>query len=177
MKRVLNILTLLFLITACGKSHIEFDLPPKKKDAPPKTSSFDTLDFTLSASRDYGPSSWNDDEKVAENTGNYLVPEEIEVIAGNSGTGWVTLVINDRKFCFQGNASNNSSMDGDKFVLKHEKSRLDRECHESAYTIAHSPHIFITKGDELTFSINGGGCSELESTCVYTETEIGIKFR
>lgn len=134
-------------------------------------------EISINASRNYNPSKWYDFNKIVESNFESIVPNEIHVITGNSGTGWVSLIIGSRKFCYQGNASNNQTLDGDKFILVIEKSNVDSQCSSSTDKINANRSVTIKQGDIISLSVNGGGCSNSAGTCVYTEvaTEISSK--
>lgn len=134
--------------------------------------------ITMIASRDYAPSSWDSHYYTVENTGTYFVPEMIEVNFGNSGTGWASLSTADRKFCFQGNASNNNARNGRQFVLKHEKSDLYEECYEKHSNITADQKLILRQGEQIKLSIDGGGCSSQNPrSCMETEGEIILLYQ
>lgn len=165
MKKFLLMLMLIFLVVSCAKKSSSSS---NKSSVDTPAISVDPEDILLSASRDYRPSDWNNDERKLEFAASFLIPEEVDLIAGNSATGWMSLYVGSRKFCYQGNGANNSSI-GDKFILKHEKLSLEEQCHNSTDNIEFSAIADVELGDEVKLVINGGGCS---SICEYTEVEV-----
>lgn len=164
-------LLLLTLLFSCGGSK-KVGNNSDTSDAVNDTAPISATDIEISASRDYNPSSWNDFELQAAASANYSVPLELEVIAGNSGTGWASLYIGNRKFCYQENAPNNNTNNGTKFILIKEKSNLSTECYQNQDNIAYNQQVNVSKEDSIRLSINGGGCGPF---CMFTEAHAVIE--
>lgn len=170
--------TLVFLISAlilvsCGKS----------KNKSSSSGALDVsngnvvvtpTDLSFTASRDYNPSSFNSYNDTIDVPGNYQVPSQINVVFGNSATGWLSLVIGNRKFCYQGNASNNQVANGTKFLIKWEKSNINEDCTSGNFKIPFNNSLTVAKDDVIGLSVNGGGCSSNAGTCLYTEVTVTI---
>lgn len=131
----------------------------------------------LTASRNYDPSEWHNHEETVEHSGLYLVPQSIDVNFGNSGTGWASLTTANRKFCFQGTASNNNARNGHHFILKYEKTDLSEHCHEGHTNIDYNTDLELRQGDRVKMSIPGGGCSlNRPASCLETEAAMTLLF-
>lgn len=165
MKNLLLILCLILLASACGK---------KRKSSPVADviQAPIAVDIVLSASRTYGPSSWSNGLLTAPATANYEVPERVDIDFGNSGTGWLSLVIGNRRFCFQGNASNNSTANGTAFLLIREKAVVTEDCHTNLHNQPANRIVQISQGTEIRLSIPGGGCSS--GACQDTGVELRL---
>lgn len=165
-------LLIMLLLISCGrtKDRNTLVLPPEV----PAESSTETTpevvepeapiipqELILYASRDYNPSVFNPQTGTIIGTGTFIVPDELIVVSSNSnaGTGWASLIISDRKFCYQGNASNANTMNGSKFLLKHE-SVLTEECHLKVIAKPElDSEIELKDKDSATLSVHGGGVS------------------
>lgn len=172
--KILITLMIILSVTSCGKSK------SKKRSYSPQTDSSTggvqaiPEDLTFIASRSYGPSTFSDYVDSISVSAEYEVPLEAEVITGNSGTGWLELIVGNRKFCYQGNASNNQTPNGTKFILQWEKTNLSAPCHSSSGKIPYSTTYHAQAGDEIRLSVNGGGCSNSSGACVYTEARLDL---
>lgn len=111
-------------------------------------------------------------------TGYYQVPKSISLSYGNSGTGWASLRAADRKFCYQGTASNNNARNGDRFILKSEKSSLSEPCHENHSNIGYDKSLYLRQGESVNLSIPGGGCSlSSPASCLDTKAQLVLLFK
>jgi hypothetical protein len=131
-------------------------------------------EVTIKASRDYQPSIWNHGSYIMLTTSIYNIPEEIEILSGNSGTGWLSLYASGRKFCYQGNASNNKTPDGDLFVLVKEKTDLNEECYSNNSNTTYDTEVYLEKDFVIDLEVNGGGCSVGKGACLFTEVSATI---
>ena len=162
--RKIALIALVFTISSCDQDR-QRTIIQSGGDGNGKSSQA-LREISLNASRDYRPSSWNNYEDNAEQTGEFLIPEIISTIEGNTGTGWLSLAIGERKFCYQGDARNNNSGDGDSFIIKKEKTDLNEDCFKNSNDQNYALEVLINEGDSVTLSVNGGGCGSL---CEYTE--------
>lgn len=160
-------LSLILLLAACGgKDHTSYTTYlTEEAEALP-------ADIVITASRTYSPSSWDSFERTSQVEGVFEVPKRLLVLEGNSGTGWASLIIGDRKFCYQGTAKSNSHT-SDVFELKREKSSLSEDCFGSSGNLTADREVSIWKDDKIKFEINGGGCG---SKCSETEALAVISF-
>ena len=133
-------------------------------------------DFAITASRTYNPSSWSNGSYTASFPAFYRVPLQIQVISGNSGTGWSSLVVGDRKFCYQGNASNNHTPNGNLFMLKNERTSVSTDCSSGSNIIVFDQNISLQSGTQISLSVNGGGCSNSAGACLNTQVSAVIEF-
>lgn len=197
MKFVYGIVLIFVFTSACSKNKSQqpgqLPLAPVPEVAPPITADtnhdldidsdtplsptpvFQPEVLLISASRDYNPSHWNNYQGIASFDGIIKIPLTIDVTAGNSGTGWTTLQIQERKFCYQGVAMNNQTANGHLFVLKKEITNQQDSCHNSLSQIELIDRkVIINKGDQIILEVNGGGCSSVHGSCMYTEVSMEI---
>lgn len=158
------LLSFLFLLGACNSEDPseESETPVATPTPPPPPK-----DILLNASRDYGPSSWNPMQVQAPVDGTYSMPSELLVLAGNSGTGWASIKFPSKKYCYQGNASNNNTPNGTKFILKHQSNNIEDPCYANPKDPASSTQMILAN-DIIELNISGGGCA---SHCEFTEIE------
>jgi hypothetical protein len=100
--------------------------------------------------------------------GTYKIESEIPVLEGNSGKGWLGLTIGNRKFCYQGNASNAATVDGDKFILNKELSDISANCESTEYDMPFTTEVEISFHDQIELVIEGGGCAVGLGACLST---------
>ena len=128
----------------------------------------------VSASRDYNPSRWQNGVIAVEQNGLFHLPTELQVLAGHIGTGWASISIGGRKFCYQGNASSNNQDDGTSFQLRFEKLSPNDECHHASTNIPYQRDISLQSGQLITLQVHGGGCG---TSCNFLELEARINPR
>lgn len=156
-------------VLGCGKSA---DTEPQTQTATPAIQ----RDITFEASRGYNPSSWSNYTEEIVLDSRARVPIELIVTNnGNSGTGWASISTEDRKFCYQGNASNNNTSNGDKFVLVKEKTLLTEECFQANNDAVYDSVIDLKSGQIINVSVHGGGCSNSRGTCLNTTVKGSIE--
>lgn len=159
--RSLTALIWIFTLVGCGKM-------PKSKSS--SSDDIDTIsnpaitagELELHAARDYNPDQWEHGQLINYIKGWFDVPAQIDVTQGESATGWVSLYVGTRKFCYQGSSASN----GTKFILKHEKTAPDVDCESTLSNFAFDRKVFIGQGDSIKLSVNGGGCGQ---NCYRTE--------
>jgi hypothetical protein len=169
MKTICTFLGLILLIS-CGKDDAGAENPVSGG-----TGALDSVtpeEISLTASRRYAPSEFNSHETVIEVDANFTVPTTIDVLEGNSGTGWLQLRVGSRKFCYQGNASNNQTLNGTHFIAKWEKSVLTEPCHSGGAKIPFVPTVSALIGDIVKLTVDGGGCSKGHGACLFTEVDL-----
>jgi hypothetical protein len=119
----------------------------------------DNVDISALASRTYSPSTWSHLDMVSLQAGDFELSSEIMVLAGNAGTGWASIVINNIRYCFQGNAGNNNQL-GDRFELKYQKTNLSEQCYQGSNSPA-VVDITLAIGTSIKMEIHGGGCGSI----------------
>lgn len=128
---------------------------------------------SIIASRDYSVSGNFQNAEVTLPQGTYKIPKSISVLAGNAGTGWVELEVGGNKFCYQGDAKNNSE-ESLNFSLK--KMQLTpAPCHSNSPSTDLSEataSVTLLSDDSAKLSVRGGGCS---GYCSFTEVEANLK--
>ena len=178
--RFLSILFVMGLLVSCGDNATNAtpleDLSPEIKPLPedldpPGNNPIEKDLVIFEASRDYNPSAWHSDRQIANFEGEYIVPEEVFIAEGNAGNGWMTLVVGNTKYCYQGNARSSRHY-GDSFKLKYAKEIDGGPCYSNQDTFEAVETTQITLDDELVLSVDGGGCSD---QCEYTIVSIGLE--
>jgi hypothetical protein len=99
------------------------------------------------------------------------IPSEVTVASGNAGTGWLSIRTGTERYCYQGNASNNSTPNGTKFVLK--KKTLGNACNGTGMTISGQQDLVGLSKTIVTMAIDGGGCSG--SACSTTIVNMSLE--
>lgn len=163
----LVLLSLTFI--GCGKSSDTSN--PENSPATPAIQ----RDIVFEAARGYNPSSWSNYTEEIVKDADARLPIELEVVEGNSGTGWTSITTPERKFCYRGNASNNNTANGTKFILAKEKTVLTEECHQTANDDVYDLDINLQTGQEIKVSVHGGGCSNSRGTCLNTTVKGSIE--
>jgi hypothetical protein len=173
---MLKLIFIMMLVTACSKNEGEVTLDEPATTNPGITEPVQEVakDIFLTASRDYNPSDWNNDQLTVSVGSDYVIPIELLVQSGNSATGWASLIIGPQKFCYQGNASNNSTANGTKFVLKKVKTNINVDCFNNSDNGNIIATVTIASGETVSLSVNGGGCSNNAGACIFTEVEAKI---
>lgn len=167
--RLLAIIFTALILSSCLDSDSSPEELDENEQTPPPP--VELREINMNASRDYNPSSWHHHDKISQQSGDFLAPESLPVLAGLPGTGWASLYIGERKFCYQGDGSSNSAGDGTQFILVKEKAQLSPPCHSAGQDIEFNREVEIQKDMELRLEVNGGGCSSSQNTCVYTEVQ------
>lgn len=160
MKNIL-ILSMLILISCGGKSD---DTQPPHKEI----SDGERIDsrIHLIASRDYNPDTANSYKEHVGYNAFFRVPIEISVSEGQSGNGWLSLTLGDRKYCYQGNKV--LGKNGDKFSLISEIEDINVVCSKNGLKDIFDAFVFLEKDDIIKLEVNGGGCG---SNCGYVRVE------
>lgn len=132
-------------------------------------------DISFTVRRYYNPSTWlNYTEEVVKTT-EARMPIEIEVTEGNSGKGWLSIVTPERKFCYQGNATNIRTANGTRYILIKEKSVLSEDCELTVNDQLFDREITLVQGEQIHVTIHGGGCSQTPNTCLTTTARGNIE--
>ena len=118
------------------------------------TNSVDTL---VQAERFYAPSDWGNGELLI-GAGLYEVPSRIATLVGISGTGWASVTVGNRQFCYQGRNANSTE-----FRYRGEKP-AGQDCHLGSLKKTGSI-LLVTAQTTLVVRIDGGGCNSL---CTHT---------
>lgn len=156
-----------FILSACSDSEPEVVASGNRRNTPPVVG-VKPKDIELYAIRDYQPNFWQSLNLEAKASGRYQIPERLDIIFGNSARGWASLRIAERVFCYRGNATSTSTLDGDAFILQHEKNDMTKECNNSATNMKVVPYATIQKNDLVRLHITGGGCSSVSGACLNT---------
>ena len=127
----------------------------------------------ITAKRVYFPHSCEDGKESIGRSGTILIPREINAL-GNSGRGWLSLVVGDRKFCYRGNASSRDLLDGDKFILTHEILNVKTKCNSRYYRAPYDRIVQVNNGETFKVHVIGGGCKKSLNTCVTTAVSMNI---
>lgn len=174
--KTIQLLFLLLIFFSCSRSNEDILNPTILPDKPSIVDIAPEIpeDISLQARREYAPNFWQSLEFNAKTDGRYKIPERLEVSLGNSARGWASLRIADRVFCYRGNASSSSSLDGDAYILWREKSDVSKECNHGASSIMAVAYASINKDDRIRLHISGGGCNVAAGACVDTEIEGSI---
>jgi hypothetical protein len=132
--------------------------------------------LTLSASRDYYPSEFNDDSKILQSSAVVSIPRIIHTTYGNAGNGWVSLTIGNKRACYQGNAKE-AGGHSDTFTLKRFSRARHRHC-RAANRVSPSPgqEVTASSGDQVVLSVTGSNCKN-RSVCRYVEIDVEIEVR
>lgn len=128
----------------------------------------------LSASRDYNPSRWQHGVISVSRPGLFAVPSELQLVAGHVGTGWASINVAGRKFCYQGNALHNNDSHGSAFLLRFEKLSPQDQCHDATTNIPYNRQVMLSSNQLITLQVHGGGCG---SSCGFIEIEMQMNPR
>ena len=162
-----TLLTLILALSGCGKDHHTTTVVDRTTENTIVQDSLEFKDVEIGASRTYNPSSW-DNRTFEVEKGFYELPLELEVLNGNSGTGWASVIVGDLRYCYQGNALNNNTL-GTSFSLKGQVNN-SFECFQKT-PLNYGRVLFIEKGT-IEIQVNGGGCG---SICANTEVGGSLK--
>lgn len=163
MEKLIKLILLSLIISSCGQNNGKFIY---FKDNDPNLT--EISEFTLLSSREYSPSNWVEDNLTHKGEYVYMVPTEVLLLTGNSGTGWMSLTMGNRKFCYQGNAQTVNDI-GDKFILVKEKSDINESCLTQNLDISFNTQVTLKNNDQVKLRVDGGGCN---NNCFFTEVEI-----
>ena len=124
----------------------------------------------IKASRSYGPDSHERFEHILNYGSFFKLPKHIDVVDGSSGDGWLSLIVGERKFCYQGNRYYSDDTFGDKFIYSGELVNLSDKCYSKVFEEYKDDSVYSEYGDILVARIEGGGCDY----CEYTEVEFEL---
>jgi hypothetical protein len=156
------LLLIIILLVSCGDRR-ETTIEPRRD--------FSSGDITLKASRTYNPNNWFPANMTSSITGDFTMPSVINVQneVGNAGTGWTSITVGDRKFCYQGDAASDVDT-SDQFFLIKEKNNILANCNDPAGDITFDLIVIVEQGDLIKMELHGGGCSLINPiTCQNTE--------
>ncbi|WP_127715818.1 hypothetical protein [Halobacteriovorax sp. HLS] len=115
-------------------------------------------DMKIQSSRTYSPDSFNNFQALVEYGRFYEIPEEIDVVSGDAGQGWYSLVLGERKFCYRGNSVDDASSVGNQFILSGELLNLYDDCVSENFDDEIDEFIYLEEGDVVFGVIDGGAC-------------------
>ncbi|MEX0799280.1 MAG: hypothetical protein WD025_07530 [Bacteriovoracaceae bacterium] len=95
------------------------------------------------------------------------IPNEVDVLQGNSGVGWASLLAGGSKFCYQGNAISERTGGGNVYFLRHEAPDLLSLCSLGG-EVVFGPEAQVEKGSVVRLTIENAGCSIESGTCQRT---------
>lgn len=127
-------------------------------------------DINITVARSYSPDSHEKFDYILNYGSFFDIPESIDVTSGSSGDGWFSLILGERKFCYQGNRYNSKDTFGDKFVLKGELINISDKCYSKVFENFNDSTVYSEYGDVIVAKIEGGGCDY----CEYTEVEFDL---
>lgn len=127
-------------------------------------------EIILTSSISYGPIERESAAYEMQTSAVISVPVNLTVLRGNSGVGFASLTINNRKFCYQGSALNESDINGESYFFRYEKVSPVSTCvvPDGGETVF-DDEVEVNAGDRISFEIESPGCSVEEGTCVFTE--------
>jgi hypothetical protein len=125
----------------------------------------------VQVARTYDPNESDNFEFILNYGSFFAIPDSIEVSEGSSGDGWFSLIVGERKFCYQGNRYSSEDTFGDKFLLKGELVNLSDKCYSKVFENFKDEVVYSEYGDVVVAKIEGGGCDYCESTIVEFELE------
>lgn len=126
----------------------------------------DVQQVTVSSVRTYGSGGTITDGLATLPAGIVNLPLVINVTSGNAGNGWLTILIDDVRFCYQGSAANATQTSG-QFVYKGIK--IGSNCDTGgAQPFANTITLF--EETQVLVAVLGGGCSSLCATTAVNVT-------
>lgn len=177
MKKVL-FLVLMVALVGCGK---DGSIGPRGAAGPGGADGADGDDgsayettFDVYASRDYDPSSWNNEDFDVE-PGVYALPDKLDLVAGVAGTGWATIKLGSYLYCYQGNGISNAHA-GTAFEYSHAEDSDTGNCGNGTsgkIEGINKNFVGVVYDSTLTVEVNGGGVSSAIRT--YTEVEAEVE--
>lgn len=126
-------------------------------------------EVVIQASRTYGPSTFSPGLSEAP-AGVYSLPEVITLTSGVAGTGWVSIILDGIRYCYQGNGRNNNDP-GSAFQYRGAATDVNDECFEAGRTELPLER-FVRSDDQIELQLNGGGVSSSIRTDSSVEAEI-----
>lgn len=128
--------------------------------------------FTLEASISFNPVEREQGSFEVPTNSTLIIPLELNVLSGNSGVGFASIKVNGRKFCFKGNAVDESDPSGTSYFFVYEKTNPVSICSITDGTEAEfNQRVDVDGGDEVLFEIEEAGCSLEADTCLSTVAE------
>lgn len=127
-------------------------------------------EIVLTSSIDFEPAELEEGVYEIGFNGTLNAPLELSVIQGNSGNGFASLTINNRKYCYQGNALDENDPGGSLYYFRYIKPNPLAVCSfPDGGDIAFEESIDVSSGQTITLTIESPGCSLENETCVFTE--------
>lgn len=126
-------------------------------------------EVVIQASRTYSPSTFSPGLSEAP-AGVYSLPEVITLTSGVAGTGWVSIILDGIRYCYQGNGRNNNDP-GSAFQYRGAATDVNDECFEAGRTELPLER-FVRSDDQIELQLNGGGVSSSIRTDSSVEAEI-----
>ena len=164
MNKLSTVLCGLFLLLSCGES-----IDPDRDSS---TLPFAVDEIELVATMDFGPFESAPREFRISFPALLRVPQGLTVIQGNSGNGLASVVIGDRKFCYQGSAFNERTAGGNQYFLKFETDTF-LDCSLGGVG-SFDTEVEVNSGDVLKLEVETPGCSIEVGTCVFTQVKAEI---
>lgn len=157
------------LIVTCGTTESVIPLPTDGADGEDGDDAVNTVrNETVVASRNYGPSVFNPTTLLAER-GYYQLPDTIDVVLGNAGTGWASILVGDDRYCYQGTAANNSQLSSE---FEYDGVvPANKECFQVSRTNQSLTVNSVFEAQDIVVSVHGGGCGP---NCTETIIEADI---
>ena len=127
-------------------------------------------EIVLTSSIDFEPARLEEGAYEIGFNATLSVPLELSVVQGNSGNGFASLTINNRKYCYQGNALDENDPGGSLYFFRYIKTNPLAVCSfQDGGDIAFEQRIDVSSGQTITLTIESPGCSLENGTCVFTE--------
>ena len=131
--------------------------------------SVEAVEIAITASRDYSPSTFSP-QTYSLRAGVYELPQSLDLVQGHGGTGWVSLIVDGKRYCYQFNGRNNGDA-GDQAIYAGAKLNPASECFVGMRS--NEPlDILLPAAANAELAVNGGGCS---SSCTLTVVESSIR--
>lgn len=162
MRHWIKLILLVAVTTACGQGGSgSVDGPALVPTPEEEGPGYRIIDLM----REYSPSNASNVEvHVPAWVTSVSLPSEVSDLSGNSGIGWLSVKTPYEVYCYQGNASNMSTNNGTKYVLK--KKTKGGSCNGSGTNISGSQDLFGLSNKKVKFKIESGACSG--SACINT---------
>ncbi|MCO4753434.1 MAG: hypothetical protein KC478_03080 [Bacteriovoracaceae bacterium] len=164
MNKLWTVLSGLILFLSCGES-----IDPDRDSS---TLPFAVDEIEMVATVDFSPLESTPREFQIGFPARLQAPQGLAVIRGNSGTGFTSLIIAERKFCYQGNAVSESTLGGNQYFLAFETDSF-LDCSLGGIA-SFDPEVEVRSGDTLRLEIETPGCSIEFETCIFTQVRAEI---
>lgn len=163
--RVLASVTLLVLVS-CGDDSGDRDF----------SIALPTDEITLVSTIDFEPIQRESGFYTVQSQGTFEIPALIEITRGNTGTGFASLVIGQRKYCYQGQAIDEREINDQGYFFLYQKENILTGCSGLDRGIAiFEPRVNVVSGDQIRLTIESGGCILEENTCIPTEAKVVLR--